>query len=240
MKLSRPARLAARLALLLSLSGAAGQGSFQNLGFESATLVPVPGQPPFHYFAQAFPGWTGYVAGEQELLALHNSLTLATPGFSIIDQSFVNPLGLPGGLIQGDYTAVLMSGISLSSLAPDVTLAQTGLVPAGTESLRFRAHLEAYGALGSFGVTLGGQTLSLVPVANEPNYTLYAADIHQFAGQAAELGFTSFTDRSFVGNTCLYLDSIAFSTQPVPEPGAFGLAALGALLLAGCILGRRR
>ena len=45
---------------------ARGQGNFQNLDFESATLVAVPGQPPYYQFAQAFPGWTDYVGGVQQ------------------------------------------------------------------------------------------------------------------------------------------------------------------------------
>ena len=204
-------------------------------------IVQAPGYPAGDFlFAQAFPGWTGYAAGEQQFLTIYNSLYLATPGFSIIDSNFTNIPGLTGGLIQGNYTAVLMSGISGSSLPPDATLSQTGLVPAGTESLRFKAYLTAYGALGSFGVTLGGQTLSLVPLASGPNYTFYGADVHQFAGQTAELDFTALTAQSLVGSTYLYLDSIQFSNQPIPEPGALGLWALGVLLLGWRVVRQRR
>jgi len=43
MNLLRPAWLSAGLALLLSGAGAVAQGTFQNLGFESATVVGPPG-----------------------------------------------------------------------------------------------------------------------------------------------------------------------------------------------------
>jgi hypothetical protein len=69
------------------------------------------------------------------------------------------------------------------------------------------------------------------------NYTLYGADIHALAGQTAELDFT------LLGNVdinTIFLDSIQFSSQPIPEPGVYGLAALGALLLGWRGLGRRR
>jgi len=53
---------------------ARAQGTFQNLGFESATLVPISGtsSSPVQ-FAPAFPGWTGSVGGVQQSAALYNS-----------------------------------------------------------------------------------------------------------------------------------------------------------------------
>lgn len=226
-------------ALLCTEFSAPAQGNFQNLGFESATIVPPSGSQ-FVDFGQAFPGWTGYVGGVQDSVAVYNTLAGDTAGISIIDRGFSNPESLPGGLIQGNYTAVLMSGISGVNQPSDTTLAQTGLVPVGTESLRFKAQLDFIGISGSFGVTLGGQTLSLVPVAVGVNYTLYAADVQAWAGQTAELDFTSFAQRPHIGDTYLYLDSIQFSTLPAPEPGVFGLSALGALVLVWRVLGRRR
>lgn len=119
-------------------------------------------------------------------------------------------------------------------------MAQTGLVPAGTESLWFKAHLEFWGSSASFGVTLGGETLSLIPVQAGTNYILYAADVHTWAGQTAELDFTAFAQRPHIGAVNLFLDSIQFSTQVVPEPGVFGLCVLGAVLLGWRVVGRRR
>src|SRR5207249_7497864 len=84
---------------------------------------------------------------------------------------------------------------------------------------------------GSFGVSLGGQTLSLTPLLVATNYTLYGADVHQYASQTAELAFTVFARRPPAGDNYLYLDSIKFSDQIIPEPSAISLAVLGALLL---------
>ena len=240
MRLQTPAWLIGGLAVLLSAWGAAGQGNFQNLGFESATIVQAAGHPAdLFLFAQAFPGWTGYVGGVQEGLTLYNNLAMDTVGFSIIDRGFINPLGA-GGLIQGNFTAVLMSGLYQIGQPADATLAQTGLVPAGTASLRFSAHLDNLSTSDTFSVALGGQTLSLIPLQAGANYILYAADIHGWAGKTAELDFTCIAQRPHGADTYLYLDSIQFSDQSVPEPGVFGLSALGALLLGWRSIGRRR
>jgi hypothetical protein len=72
------------------------------------------------------------------------------------------------------------------------------------------------------------------------NYILYGADIHAWEGQTAELDFTAFAQRPHIGDTYLYLDSIQFSAQGVPEPGVLGLSALGALLVGWRGLARRR
>ena len=203
-------------------------------------MVPVPGQPSTYYFAQAFPGWSSYVQGVPNGLTSYNQLAMSITAFSIVDSNYSNISGLPGGLIQGNYTAVLMAGISGALQPADATIAQTGLVPAGTESLRFKALFDSSGPLSSFGVTLGGQTLSLVPLESGANYTLYAADISAWAGQTAELDFTAFPDTQHFDDAYLYLDSIQFSNLPTPEPNVFALSALGALLIGWRALQRRR
>jgi hypothetical protein len=71
----------------------------------------------------------------------------------------------------------------------------------------------------------------LVPLANGANYTLYGANISSWAGQTAQLSFTVFAQSPYQNNEYLYLDAIQFSTQSIPEPSAFALAALGALFL---------
>ena len=234
MNLLRPAWLSAGLALLLSGAGAVAQGTFQNLGFESATVVGPPGTSV--NFGQAFPGWTGYVGGVQRSGASYDSVPMSTAGFSILDTGFSGPS--VAGVIAGNFTAFLMSGAAGPGQQADTTLAQTGLVPVGTESLLFKAQL--FSAFEFFSVTLGGKTLSLTPLQSGSNYTLYGADIHAWAGQTAALAFTSFYPHPQVGQIPVYLDAIEFSPQSIPEPSVLGLSALGALLLGWRILGGRR
>ena len=243
MRLQTPAWLVCGFAMLLSAGGAFGQGSFQNLGFETASLVPIPGDPYGRVqFAPAFPGWTGLIGVVQSTDALYNNSFLDTSGITILDHGWpVGSLGA-GGLISGNFTALLQAGFAGASGTPaDTTLSQTGLVPAGAKSLQFKAYdpydLSPYVPMA---VTLGGQRLSLTPLASGANFTLYGADLQAWAGQTAELDFIVFAERPHVNNNYVFLDSIQFSDQPVPEPGVLSLSTLGALLLGWRGLRRRR
>jgi PEP-CTERM motif len=211
------------------------QGTFQNLGFESPTLIPIPGDPYGRVqFAPAFPGWTGTVGGVQQTAALYNNEFLDSSGISIIDHGWSSPLGLPGGVIEGNYTAVLQAGVG-----GDTSISQTGLVPEDAQSLQFKA-FELFVPAGSFSVTLGGQTLSLMPLAIGTNYTLFGADIHALAGQMDELDFILKAQMPHVNDAYLYLDSITFSDQSIPEPSTLALLAAGASAFALRFAHRRR
>lgn len=218
---------------LAPLRSASGQ-DFQDLDFESATLVPVSGDAYGGVqFAQAFPGWTVTIVGAIDTNALYNNVFLDSAGIAIIDHTS----SFSGGVIEGDYTAVLQSGLGNTASGPipaDVTLSQTGSIPAGTKSLQFTAN-EWFDASGSFAVTLGGQTLSLTVLGSGSNYTLYGADVSQWAGQSAQLAFTVFGENPHVNDETLFLDAIQFSPQSIPEPSNFALSAL-----AGSFFGLRR
>jgi hypothetical protein len=85
MRFQTPAWLVGGFTLLLSAGGALGQGTFQNLDFESATLVPIPGDGYNRVqFAQAFPGWTGSLGGYPVTAALTNNVFLDTAGIAIV------------------------------------------------------------------------------------------------------------------------------------------------------------
>ena len=207
-----------------------GQGTFQNLGFETAVLVPVPidgyGRVQFE---SAFPNWTGYVGGVPQTRALYNNAFMDSSGIGIIGSGWTNALGLSGGVISGNYTAILQAGVLLGTFTPaDTTLSQTSLVPLSAESLRFRSYGSA--SNGPLLVFLAGQRLTLVPLGTATNYTLFGADIHGWQGQIAQLDFTVIAQRPHVENSNIFLDRIQFSNEPIPEPGVFALFGLGALI----------
>ena len=196
-------------ALLGLAQGAFGQGTFQNLDFESAVLVPIPGDPLGRVeFAQAFPGWTGYIGTNIQTVADHNNKSLSEPGIAIMGPDYPSP-----NLFQGHYYARLY----LASPGPLISaaLAQTGTAPATAKSIRFYAS--------SFDVpflSFAGQAIPVSALGSTSTYTVFGGDISAFAGQTGELRFQG----------SLTFDNIIFADQPVPEPGTLALAGLGALL----------
>ena len=120
----------------------------------------------------------------------------------------------------------LQSGIIVrpggSGLSTDAFIRQTGLVPDTAQSILF----EAQPGTDSLVLTLGGQSLPFVALETTPNYTLYGGDVSAFAGQSLELEFADWPSNSGTGWN---LDSIEFSSQPVPEPNVCGLLTLGCL-----------
>jgi hypothetical protein len=228
-------------ALLLCLAQplAQVQGAFQNLDFESATLVPIPGDPYNSVqFAQAFPGWTGIVGGVPQTSALYNNYFLDSSGIGIIDSN-VPPYLVNFRPMQGRFSAVLQAGWVLNhpGVVANATLSQTGMIPALYNSLLFEAY---WAGSGSFGVSVGGQLLPIVPVQSEGNYELYGVDIRGLAGPSVEVDFTAFAANPHTGNIYVDLDAIRFSSLIIPEPGVSALAFLGTLLFAGRFARARR
>jgi hypothetical protein len=219
MRRQTPAWLVAGLGVLLSAWGAAGQGTFQNLDFESATIIPVVGGPAYPYsvtVADAMPGWAVYYGASQQSLISYNAPALGS--------TWVTLYATNGVQISGNDSVLLQGGLTASS----ASISQTALVPASAESLLFEARPQI--SAGTLEVSLGGQNLSLFALSNGPNYTLYGANIPGFAGQVEQLTFSALRAPTVYGNDW-NIDNIQFSDQSVPEPGVFGLSALGALLL---------
>jgi hypothetical protein len=216
---------------------AQSQGSFQNLGFESATLVSagLP-DPAVVQFDSAFPGWTGLIGTNQTSLAYYNEGSLDSSRIAMIDAAWSaspSSVGIAGP-INGKFSALLFAGVVGSATNPqDTFLSQTALVPSSVKSLLFKAYFSG----GSLGVSLAGQPLAYVQLETAANYTLFAADIQQWAGQIAELEFTLFTQRPHQFTAYAFLDSIEFSDMAIPEPSSFGLVGLGAFVLGWRLLG---
>src|SRR5437867_3579498 len=90
-------------------SGVWASGAFTNLNFESASLVPIPGDPYGSvYFSPALPGWSGFSGTNQLSAALHDNLFLDSTGIAILDSNWQPP-------IQGNYTIFLEAGLELYS-----------------------------------------------------------------------------------------------------------------------------
>ena len=221
MRLHTPALSAVGLALLLTAASGFAQGTFQNLNFEQATIAPTPigGSAPADP-AQAFPEWT-VGGGGSNLVVGYNALSTGAPAVCLLGPNFPNGANfLP---LQGSYSVLLYC-----FMGPPPTISQTGLVPATAQSINFLVG----NGLSDAAVSLNGVNIPVFPASGGR----MAGNISAFAGSVATLTFSVAPDR-FIDNL-LYFDAVQFS--PVPEPGALGLSALGALLLGRGVLGRCR
>ena len=213
--------LAAVFSLALPLAVFAQGTSFINLNFEAAILPSLPpGQSGGSILVtSALPGWHAYFGTDEIFTVTHNDVSLGA-----VNVSMLGPQYASSQILEGAFTVVLQGGFNTGGTS--ASIAQTGLVPLNARSLQFRI---AGQGVADFGVFLGGQSLSLVQMSTLPNYSVYCADITAFAGLPSELRFTSF--RRLGGPTGYApLDAIVFSPDIIPEPSAFGLFGLGALL----------
>ncbi len=219
------------LALVLVAQIAQAQAGFQNLGFEAAQLTPIPaGQfGDFVPIGQALPGWSGLLGAQQVTSVFQNNFALGSANISIL-----GPNWTAIGIIQGQYSVLLQAGGAgvATPTFVDTSLSQTGLIPAGTESILLKAIGE------DFSVSFAGQNIPLIPLSAGTNYTLYGGDVARYAGQTGQLTLSALTLPNHPINN-VYFDAVAFSEQVVPEPSVLGLFAVGVSLLGWRCLFRR-
>jgi hypothetical protein len=199
------------------------QGTFQNLDFEDAVIVPDPLNPycPYAVYAnQAIPGWTAV-----GLFSPSDIFYIYVSGGA----TSVSLLGTEGGIrgvfspLDGAFSVLLCGGATLPTGA---SISQTGLVPADARSILFKAW--GFTPFHTLFVSLGGQNVSFSAISTGPGYTLYSGDISAFAGQTEQLTFST----PLGVKNYWKIDDIQFSSRSIPEPSTLGLLALGALAIA--------
>jgi PEP-CTERM motif len=202
------------------------QGTFQNLNFEQADPISAgnPLEPYLVTAASALPYWTVTFGGVQQTDIFYNDPSAGSPMVTLLGPGDV----YYNGPIDGDYSVLLQGGEE--PFVP-ASISQTGLIPAGTQSLLFEA-VRLGAPVGQLQVLVGNQSLALTEVGTGPNYTLYGASISAWAGQTEELTFSALTSNS--GQNNLEIDDISFSPNAVPEPSTWAL-----LLMAGAAFGVR-
>jgi hypothetical protein len=234
MRLQGLAWSGALFALLLSAARVQAQGPFQNLNFEAATIQQAQ-SPGLVSAAAALPGWDTYIGTNLQAQVGYNLISLGTTAIALLgtngSSSIYNSL-------EGGFSVLLQGGTITTpgggDAPADASISQTGLVPVGSQSIRFILQPD----FGTFTVSLGGVSIPYFPLSTGPRYTLYGADVSSFAGQMTELRFSALWNPS--GRSNWNLDSIQFSSLPTPEPGVFGLTGLGALVLGWRVLRQRR
>ena len=198
--------------LLLAASSALGQGTFQNLDFESANVqnVSYPDGELVH-ISDGVPGWNISPTAGGDLMG-HNTFPLSGAGVSIL-----GPNAPSTQILEGTYTVELFA--SIMGPPQQAFIFQTGQVPVGSRSILF------YGA-GGFGLSFAGQNIPLTSIGSGPNYTIFGGDVSLFAGQTGQLVFQ--------GNGLL--DNISFSPTAIPEPSVLTLATVGTFLFGWRLL----
>ena len=102
------------------------------------------------------------------------------------------------------------------------------MIPAGAKSLRLQVGTRFPG---TFVVTIGGTSISMIPIAQIASQILYAGSISAFAGMSETLTITA-PAPSFPTLNNVELDNITFSSQLVPEPSGLALWGVGCLAVA--------
>jgi hypothetical protein len=215
-----------KCALMLFLLSAGSEGvfsqNFTNLGFESANIPPSPSL--YLSISNALPGWSGSWGTTPATQVFYNDLSTGSVEIDLIgpNSEFFSNI-----VIAGKYTVVLQAG-EANGTSVSASIAQTGRVPVGSLSLQFAANTD----LADFAVTFNGQNLPILQLTPGPNLYQtqeYGCDVSPYAGQVGVLQFSAEpNDDPFASAS---LDSIIFSTLPVPEPGTVAMMGVGVGLL---------
>jgi hypothetical protein len=214
------------LFLLGGIQAGVAQG-FVNLDFESANIPSGTAINSSISVTDALPGWTASFSSPTtgiiiDSMVNYDSFSEGGPIISVNDTN----LDLSGfGPTSGKYSVYLFSGNQGNTLYT-ASISQTGLVPGGTESLQFQVGI----GTSPFTVSLGGETINVVPLQTFSAYTLYGGDVSSFADEGEPLTFTETFPTMGSPPGMLSLDNIIFSASPVPEPGTGGLILCGAVL----------
>jgi hypothetical protein len=209
----------------LVLSATASAQGFFNLDFEKGKVVSKDPTFGFLDWNVAVPGWS-HSDGSDTQIVYRGSPHIGISQYYLLVDSALGPFSLQP--IEGRFSLFLHSGrassLDLSSPWVNAFIAQTGLIPANAQSLRLKA-------AGSIDVYIGGQRVDLQPLGGNG----WGANIPDLAGQLKELRVVNAGSAdSFSGG--LLIDSIRFSTVPVPEPSI----AAGILLGLGVLTCFRR
>jgi hypothetical protein len=89
------ALMGGRPPLPAAAQGSLGDGTFQDLDFESATVVFVDGSPPSIETGPALPRWTASLGGMQPISIDYNLLAAGNSAIALLGPNPPNPAGGP-------------------------------------------------------------------------------------------------------------------------------------------------
>ena len=197
--------------LLLLLGTAVESAPFQNLGFDSydTNSALLPG---WHIDSRLLNGRLN--TSEGTFIGL-NQVTIGLNYHTLYDGSILPGVGFSFP-VSGKYSLGFWAGGDGSGNYVPYSLSQTGDVPADAKSI----HFIDFG--GPFELRINGSVVPLLYIPGNPTVNVYG-DVSMFAGQNAELNFTT------LAYEINGIDDISFSPQIVPEPTSWLLLGLGGL-----------
>lgn len=194
-------------------------GTFENMDFEAATVVPVPGLPGLIVASNAVPRWE-FNPMPLEGLMFYNGVSLGGAMVTLLGPGWAQP----EQILEGTYSLKLNT--FLFGQEYGAFLWQTGEIPAEAKSLIFYAAPDP-----QLKITFSGERLDFVKLQSRGAYDAFGADVARFAGQTGELRFA--TDGLAI------IDSIRFSTTVIPEPSPATIAGIGIAVSLLCVRAKR-
>jgi hypothetical protein len=204
---------------------------FQNLDFEQATITNV--QSTMGAFIEpgpALPDWTPMEDNNPVAQFPTSSFPQVTYIQLVSDNTFEHTSGSTP--IQGNFSVELSAYAGgTPGQSQSASISQTGAVPTGTQTIDFLVRDPSGGVDDSIPtVTLNSTLIPIVPLSNNAGIITYAGDVSLFAGTVPTLTFAAIASGPI--QNVYDLDSISFSTTPLPEPTAAGLVFISSILLA--------
>jgi hypothetical protein len=167
---------------LASVSLVRAQGTFQDLNFEEANIVPIPGQQYAITVANALPGWAVDYGNVQQTQIFYNDASLGATQVTLDANGYP---GTPGPILEGNFSVLLQAGFVNGTLT-SASINQTGQIPSGTQSLLFDSASGGFSSQQPPEVFIGNDLLTLFPVGTgqgvSTSYTIYGANIFAWAG----------------------------------------------------------
>ncbi len=148
------------ISFVVGAADALAQGTFQDLDFEEAKIVPIsgPGEGQAVTVANALPGWTvNYdVVGQTQIY--YNSPSTGATAVTLNANGYP---GFPEPIPEGNYSVFLQGG-GFDGTFASPSISQTGLIPAGSSVAFVRHGQESDSVIQKY--LIGSDVLTLFPV----------------------------------------------------------------------------
>ncbi len=207
------------IVILLCTFSALAQGTFRNLDFEQAIVIPHDVTYGFLDWNLAAPGWTHSTGSDTSIIYYGSRHVGVSQAYLLMDN--ISPIWAPQTQLAGRYSLMISSGffnsVDGSGGFINAFISQTGQIPDTARSVQLLAD-------GPVRITVNGTPVPILSLGGN----LYGGDVSAFAGSTAELKIINAWE---LDRRRTVLDNITFSPIPVPEPHTLVLMGFWGILL---------